>query len=129
MDRLHPFFPGLPDRWTSGASLPGGDFPWDGATALQSELARRYPFLPETTAERLIRSYGTLAPDVLGDAACWADLGGRFGADLTAREVDYLARNEWARTADDILWRRGKFGLRMTEEEAARLSAYMAGLA
>ena len=67
-------------------------------------------------------TYGTLAPDVLGDARNTADLGPCFGADLSEREVDWLVRNEWARTADDVLWRRSKLGLRISPES---LNAYL----
>ena len=87
---------------------------------MQDDLARRYPFLSDATSRRLVRAYGTLAADMLGDARGAADLGRCFGADLTEREVDWLMRTEWARTADDVLWRRSKLGLRFNAAEAAR---------
>jgi len=125
MTKLAPFFPGLRGAWTAGAALPGGDFPWDGIGRLRDDLARRYPFLAETTHRRLVRAYGTLAAEMLGDARCLADLGRRFGADLTEREVDWLIRTEWARTADDILWRRSKLGLRFSATETGALATYL----
>jgi len=125
MARLAPFFPGLRGDWTVSASLPGGDFPWDGVAALHAAMRRRYSFLPEAMLHRLIRGYGTLVPDVLGDAACMADLGVRFGADLTEREVAWLRGAEWARTAEDVLWRRSKLGLRVSADEAAALGRWM----
>ncbi len=121
MDRLSPLFPGLKPAWTASASLPGGDFPWDGFCELRAALARRYPFLSAATAHRLTRAYGTLAPALLGDARTAADLGQDHGAGLTDREIDWLRRHEWARTADDILWRRTKLGLRFTPAEAGAL--------
>jgi glycerol-3-phosphate dehydrogenase len=121
MDRLAPLFPGLKPRWTANAALPGGDFPWDGFTALRDELRRAFPFLPEPTATRLTRGYGTRATALLGDARSMADLGTVFGADLTEREVDWLVRTEWARTAQDVLWRRTKLGLRFAPEEVTGL--------
>jgi glycerol-3-phosphate dehydrogenase len=126
MARLAPFFPGLRAPWTHAAPLPGGDFPPDGAQALRAELQRRYPFLAEPTARRLVRSYGTLAADMLGDAQSAGDLGRTFGADLSEREVGWLIRTEWALTAEDVLWRRTKLGLRLSEREQSALAQWFA---
>jgi glycerol-3-phosphate dehydrogenase len=126
MDRLAPLFPGLKPRWTADAHLPGGDFPWDGFGALRDDLTQRYPFLPLPTATRLARAYGTRATSLLDNATSPADLGLAFGADLSEREVDWLVRMEWAHTAEDILWRRSKLGLRLTAPEVARLEGYLA---
>ncbi|HSJ77481.1 MAG TPA: glycerol-3-phosphate dehydrogenase C-terminal domain-containing protein, partial [Erythrobacter sp.] len=76
-------------------------------------------------AARLVRLYGTLAADLLGQANTAADLGEAFGHGLTAAEVDYLITREWARTAEDVLWRRTKLGLHFTPAETARLQAYI----
>ncbi|OJW27779.1 MAG: glycerol-3-phosphate dehydrogenase [Rhodospirillales bacterium 69-11] len=127
MAKLAPFFPGLPNAWTARAPLPGGDFPWDGAATLQAELTRRYAFLPDKTARRLVRAYGTDATEVLGEAQGWDDLGRWFGGGLTAREVDWLVRNEWAQTAEDVLWRRSKLGLRLSAQEREGLAATLGG--
>jgi glycerol-3-phosphate dehydrogenase len=121
MDRVHPFFPGMPGRWTAAAALPGGDFPWDGFAALRDELARRFPFLPPRLAARLTRHHGTCAAALLGDARSIGDLGQVIGADLTARELDWLRRTEWALTAQDVLWRRTKLGLRFSPSEVEAL--------
>jgi glycerol-3-phosphate dehydrogenase len=128
MAKLAPFFPGLPRAWTAGASLPGGDFPPDGVAALRDSLLRQYPFLTAATAERFVRTYGTLAAEMLGDARTADDLGQIVGADLTEREVAWLVRTEWARTADDILWRRSKLGLRFGSGERAALDGLLTGL-
>jgi glycerol-3-phosphate dehydrogenase len=126
IDRLAMLFPGLKPRWTTDAFLPGGDFPWNGFAALRDDLGRRYPFLPLPTATRLARAYGTCAFTLLGDAKSPADLGFTFGADLTEREVDWLVGTEWARTAEDILWRRSKLGLRFAPAEVTALEDYLA---
>ena len=126
MDRLAPLFPDLPPRWTAHAALPGGDFPWDGFNALRDDLARRFPFLPLSTATRLTRAYGTRATALLGDARAMADLGAIFGADLSEREVDWLTRNEWARATQDILWRRSKLGLHFDAEQVSALDDHLA---
>lgn len=126
MDRLAGIFPGLKPRWTAEASLPGGDFPWDGFAALRNDLVRQYPFLSLPYATRLVRAYGTRAAALLGDARSPADLGVTFGADLNEREVDWLIGTEWACTAEDILWRRSKLGLRFTPPEVTALEHYLA---
>jgi len=126
MAKLARFFPGMPGTWTAGAPLPGGDFPYDGVETVRADLQRRYPFLAEPTARRMVRSYGTLAGEMLGDARDAADLGRVIGADLSEREVDWLVRNEWARTADDVLWRRSKLGLRFDPAETEALAGYLA---
>ncbi|CTQ33317.1 glycerol-3-phosphate dehydrogenase [Jannaschia rubra] len=116
----------LPGPWTAGVPLPGGDFPVDGVDELVAELSRGWPFLDPRWARRLVRAYGTDARDLLGDAVQASDLGRDFGATLTAAEVDWLMDREYARTAQDVLWRRSKLGLRLSEAQAADLDAYMA---
>ncbi|HUD61326.1 MAG TPA: glycerol-3-phosphate dehydrogenase [Acetobacteraceae bacterium] len=124
--KLSRFFPAMRVAWTAGAALPGGDFEWNAIETVRHDLCRRYPFLSEATSRRLVRAYGTLAADTLGDARGAGDLGRRFGADLTEREVDWLQRTEWARTADDVLWRRSKLGLRVSPADVTRLADYLA---
>ena len=113
--------------WTAGVALPGGDFPVDGFEAQVSGLAQAYPFLSAVQARRLVRAYGTQARDVLGDARSTADLGRVFGSTLTEREVIWLMKNEFARHAADIVWRRSKLGLRMGAAEIAALDEFMDG--
>ena len=125
--QLAPFLPPLTARpWTGSAPLPGGDFGITEAPAKTRELAARYPFLGDAEPARLIRLYGTRAAMFLANAAAPADLGEAFGHGLTAAEVDYLITHEWARTAEDILWRRTKLGLHFSAAETARLEAYIA---
>jgi glycerol-3-phosphate dehydrogenase len=126
MAKLAPHFPGLRGPWTAQAALPGGDFPWDGAPALAAALRERFPFLNAALARRLVRQYGTRAAAMLGDARSMADLGRDFGAGLTAREVEWQMREEWARAPADILWRRSKLGLRIDAAGQAALGDYMA---
>ena len=124
--QLAPFCPVLAGAdWTGTAPLPGGDFGRFDAPGLAADFAERYPFLAEGEAARLARLYGTLAAGFLGDARRADDLGEAFGHALTAAEVDYLMDAEWARTAEDVLWRRTKLGLHFTPAQAARLARYM----
>ena len=111
--------------WTRGATLPGGDFPCGDRDRLARELAAAAPFLGSATVERLVRTYGTVARAMLANAARAEDLGVRFGAGLTEREVRHLIANEWAMTADDILWRRTKLGLHLTADERTRLAEWL----
>jgi len=88
----------------------------------------RWPFLSEPYARRLVRAYGRRAERILGKAQSMDDLGPRFAGDLTGAEVRYLVEHEWARTADDVLWRRSKLGLKSTAENTSALSKFIASL-
>ncbi len=112
-------------EWTERASLPGGDFPLTGFEALCRDLGKRYPFLAADHVRRLARAYGTETPRVLFGVTSVSGLGRHFGATLYEAEVRYLMDAEWARTADDVLWRRSKLGLRLAKEEAAQLDNWM----
>ena len=115
--------------WTAKSSLPGGDFAATGYEAEVKKLNAKYSFLSERQARRLVRLYGTKANAILGDATHMEALGQHFGGDLYEREVEWLIRQEWARTSDDVLWRRTKQGLHFSKEEAAALDDYMAAIA
>ncbi|WP_107991027.1 glycerol-3-phosphate dehydrogenase [Breoghania corrubedonensis] len=123
--KLAPWFAGLGPDWTAGVALPGGDFPVDGVKALQQRLAGEYPFLDGFHVARLVRAYGTDAFDMLGAARSYDDLGQSFGATMTACEAAWLMDHEFARTAEDIVWRRGKLGLRMSAAEINKLEGWM----
>ena len=123
--RLAHFFP-RSRPWTAHSPLPGGDFVYDGVETLVERTQRTWRFLTADHARRLVDAYGTRVDRVLGAASGLDDLGMRFGADLTAAELRYLMSKEWAQTADDVLWRRSKLGLRLTAEQAARLDRFMA---
>ncbi|ESZ04273.1 glycerol-3-phosphate dehydrogenase [Mesorhizobium sp. M1060] len=114
--------------WTANAPLPGGDFPATGFDAQVAKLKSAYPFLDQRLARRLTRLYGTRAQVLLGLAKSNADLGRNFGADLYEAEVRYLSENEWALTAEDVLWRRTKRGLHLSREQASALDEFMRGI-
>jgi glycerol-3-phosphate dehydrogenase len=128
LERLGAYLPprqGQPAGWTGTMPLPGGEFDPDELNALTARLARSYPFLDGAHAARLIHAYGARAYRVLGAAKSAADLGRHFGATLSETEVRYLIEQEWAATAEDVLWRRSKLGLRLSSEEAAALDTWM----
>jgi len=122
-------FPQLPDDWTAGVALPGGDFAVTDVEKLTAKLAADYPFLTPYWAGRMIRAYGTEAWEVLGDAKTAGDLGEDFGATITARELDWTIAREWVRAGDDFLWRRTKLGLRLDEAQRAAVNTYIQGKA
>ncbi len=109
-------------KWTTHTALPGGDI----YPAFNDYLDALRQWMPAPMVTRLARAYGTRLKDVLGDATSLEDLGRRFARGLYEREVRYLVDREFARTADDILWRRTKIGLAASDDEAAALAAFLA---
>jgi glycerol-3-phosphate dehydrogenase len=123
--RLRPFFPHS-RPWTGQSHLPGGDFVYDGIETLVQRTLRAWPFLGAAHVGRLVRAYGSRVERLLENVGRVEDLGPWLGADLTAAEVRYLMRKEWAQTADDVLWRRSKLGLRFAPAQTAALERFMA---
>ena len=105
-------------HWTDTAPLPGGDFPLDGQPTLVADLLARHPFLEPAWADRLVKAYGTIATEVVS--------GEHLGHGLTEGEVRYLRSREWAVTADDVLWRRTKLGLRFSFDQRQALEHFLA---
>jgi glycerol-3-phosphate dehydrogenase len=118
--KLGPHLP-MGRAWTASAHLPGGDFPHDGAPALAERLRAAHPWLPPATAARLVRQFGTQAMAVLDGAGDQPAV----AAGLLAPELRWMIEREWARTPDDVLWRRTKLGLRASEADVARLADFM----
>jgi glycerol-3-phosphate dehydrogenase len=127
LEKLAPYLDGTKARegWTGKSPLPGGDMDVSAVAALSAELVRNYPFLTAAHANRLAHAYGTRAGKLLGNAKSAGDLGQSFGASLTEAEVRYLMSSEWARTAEDIVWRRSKLGLRLTPLEIAAIDDWI----
>jgi glycerol-3-phosphate dehydrogenase len=127
LERLAPYLRGTdaPAGWTAKAPLPGGDMDVSAVAPLSAELARGYPFLAPGQADRLAHAYGTRARKILGEAKSMNDLGRSFGAGLTEAEIRYLVSNEWACTAEDIVWRRSKLGLRLSGSEIAAVDEWL----
>ncbi|MEX0603718.1 MAG: glycerol-3-phosphate dehydrogenase [Marinobacter sp.] len=122
-DKICTFFPDAGPEWTKHAPLPGGDFTdWN---ALVAEFVNEFRWLPEKLARRYARTYGTRAYEILRDRPSFESLGQLFGGDLYAAEVEYLREHEWAISAEDIIWRRTKQGLRMKDDQVSALQAYL----
>ncbi len=125
LDALAPYFPNAGPRWTLDATLPGGDLPPGGLAAWLDEMERSHHALPAALVRGIAKRHGTRAKRVLADAKTVVGLGEIFANDLAAAEIDYVVREEWARCADDVLWRRTKAGLGMPDDERARVDAYV----
>lgn len=126
LQQLSPWFPGMGPAWTAETPLPGATLPRGDGERFGQRLEERFPQLPAALLRALARRHGALAYDVLGDAAKLADLGPHFGADLYAREVDYLVEHEWAVSAEDVLWRRTKAGLHLDPAQRDAVACYLA---
>ena len=111
--------------WTRHVPLPGGDIPDADVVGFTARNAERYSWLPERLLRHYVRHYGTEIHALLAGRDGVDDLGEHFGAGLYAAEVEHLVEYEWARTPEDILWRRTKTGLRMPEDGVRRLSAFL----
>jgi glycerol-3-phosphate dehydrogenase len=128
LEQLAPTFPAAAAPWTAHVPLPGGDLPQGDIEAWRRGLRARFPQLPASVTDRWARSYGTrfpVAPPAAGGAGEYG-LGEEVLPGLYAAEVDYLWRNEWARTAEDILWRRSKLGLHLPRGSEDTLAAWLA---
>jgi glycerol-3-phosphate dehydrogenase len=132
LKKLAPHMPlpraGKPAGWTGIEPLPGGGFPRDGFGPLLADTTRAFPFLAPDHARRLVRAYGTEVRAMLDGATTSGDLGASYGAGLTEAELRHLVRHEYARTADDVLWRRTKLGLRLGPAEANRIDQALSRL-
>jgi glycerol-3-phosphate dehydrogenase len=115
LEKLAPYFPALKPPWTAQVPLPGSDFA--SREAAKRELAEHYPDVPALVLQGVFRRHGTGAAKMLGDGR----LGEDYGAGLTEREVTHFVEREWACSAEDVLWRRTKCGLHMTEAQRARV--------
>lgn len=127
LEKLARWFPQMHEAWTASAPLPGGDLIEESLEQFSDvRLQRDFPWLPAGLGLALARRHGTRVHHVLGAANSLAGLGQHFGADLYAREVDYLVESEWARTADDVLWRRTKAGLQLDSGQREAVACYVA---
>jgi len=125
MEKLQPVmgFKGRP--WTAGKALPGGDIENGDFEAFLNHVQKKWNWLSPHLARRYARAYGARIEQLIGAANGLGELGEHLGDDLYEAEVGYLMREEWALTEEDILWRRSKLGLHVSDETAARLRAWL----
>ncbi len=125
LDILEPFTKAKRSTLFANQALPGGDFEGKDISEVQQQLCEHYDFLSSEVITRLLMTYGTNSLEILGSCKSEDALGQHFGHGLYAREVDYLIANEWADSADDILWRRTYLGLQFTDGEVNTLAKYL----
>ncbi len=125
LERVQRFFPHLGPAFTRSEALPGGDMPDANFSAFADALATRFSFLPPPLLNHYARLYGTRALSLLEGANAVADLGRHFGALLYEREADFLVRTEWARSAEDILFRRTRHHLHLSAAEQGEFARWM----
>ncbi len=111
--------------WTRNAPLPGGDMPGGDFAHFLWKVSERWDWVPPEMLQRLARAYGSMIELVIGEATSLAELGEHFGGTLYEAELRYLAKHEYARTGEDVLWRRSKLGLHLPAEAQARVGAWM----
>lgn len=126
MEKLKDFFEYTTDAWTETAQLPGGDMPGADFDAYFAQMKTRYPDQDTALIYRLLRAYGTRITMILGDGQTPPDLGRHFGGTVYEAELEYLAQYEWVRHGADMLWRRSKLGLHLTEAEQAEVTQWFA---
>lgn len=115
-----------PRRWTKAATLPGGDLPGGDIEAFTGEQLARYAFAPAAMVRRMCAAYGTRIERVLGGVRRLSDLGAEIAPQLFETELRYLRSVEWARSAEDVLWRRSKLGLSLGHGSATPLDRWFA---
>jgi len=125
LHKLGRWFPGLKPDWTASECLPGGDFK-GGISACEARLSEVYPRIPKSVLRELACRHGSRTETILGSRRTIDDLGLYFGDHLYACEVDHFMDNEWACSADDVLWRRTKAGLTLDDNAQQALARYMA---
>jgi glycerol-3-phosphate dehydrogenase len=125
LEKVSVHLPQMKGEWTQSAHLPGGDFPHDAKQAEVAKLISSHPFIRPQHGERLIMLYGTEAHRMLDGIDSEAAMGVCFGHDFHEFEARHLVDNEWARTADDILWRRSSLGLVIGEDGRKALEDWL----
>ncbi len=119
MRRLRKFFPQMGPDWTHDAPLPGGEMAGADYTLFAERLRDEFPWMPRTLRRHYGRLYGLRTAKLLDGATSLEGLGRHFGGTLYEAEARYLAANEWARTAEDVLWRRTKHRLHLSPAQQA----------
>jgi len=125
LEKISAFFPEMGPKWTEQHQLPGGGFSPDNFMGEVQKFREHMPFLPPESATRLFRTYGSRVYQMTSSIKSVEQMAKPFGHDLHPFEVDYLIDNEWARCAEDILWRRTKLGLFFSPDQEKDLENYI----
>lgn len=133
VDLIAPVLLNRKSAWTASACLPGGDI--HGAlpnnrsvkefSTFAANLQKQYSWLPASLVQRYAHAYGTRIHHLLKGCTSTAQMGEMIADSLYAIEVQYLMKYEWARTSDDVLWRRSKLGLHLPAGSDKRLDDWI----
>ena len=124
LEKISTFFPQMGKPWTQNSPLPGGEFDLKNSTKILQKLEKKYPFIDPSNLARMFRAYGTDINKIFANVQSKKDLGKNFGP-LYECEINWLKQEEFAQTADDILWRRSKLGLHLSKTEIAALNSHI----
>lgn len=127
LQKLKPFYPMMRGDWTAQAALPGGDIPNADFDTFTMELQREFSWAPQVITRHYARLYGSRAEKVINGASSLKGLGRHFGGTLYEAEAEYLRAQEWAQSAEDILDRRTKHGLHLSQQQRESLASYLNG--
>ena len=125
LQRLKPFFSAMKGDWTAKSALPGGDILNADFDAFVASLQREFPWAPANVASHYARLYGSRAEKIINGASNLVGLGQHFGGTFYEAEANYLRAHEWAQTADDILDRRTKHGLHLSQQQRESFARYL----
>jgi D-erythritol 1-phosphate dehydrogenase len=126
LHRLKHIFPQMGGDWTHSAPLPGGEIANADYETFANALRDAYPWMPRKLVHHYGRLYGARTKNVVGAATSLAGLGRHFGGNLYEAEARYLVAKEWAETAEDVMWRRTKHRLHLTEVERQAFTDWFA---
>ncbi len=125
LKKLGPYFPKMGGSWTANQPLPGGDFPKNDFSYFLTQFKQAFSWLPDEIATRYAKNYGTRVNILLTGVNNLSDLGDHIAHGLYQKELEYLIHYEWAKTAEDVLWRRTKLGMLFSAEEIEKLERYI----
>ena len=125
INSLRTVFPNMPASATATTPLIGATYDHMNFTEFKNHFNHTYSWLNPTLKMRYLETYGAQAEKILQGATNIKELGQEFGHTLYEAEVNYLIQEEWAQTAEDILWRRTKLGLALDQEKTQKLMKYL----
>ena len=117
LEKLAPSLNITRSAWTASEKLPGGDLPGPDLESYTEDLMKRFQNWDRQLIAGLVRRHGSCTENVIGDAQKLEEMGKHIGNDLYEREVVYMSINEWAKTPEDVLWRRTKTGVHLLPSE------------
>ncbi len=124
LKKLAPYFDNMGQPWTATAPLPGGDFSCS-REQLAHAVSEKYPWLQAAVSQRYVNQFGNNVWKLLDGINSEQEMGRAFAGGVYQREIDYLLHCELAQTGEDVLWRRTKLALYLTQEQQDQISEYI----